>query len=38
MIASNGGKMTEDGKKYLDQLLAVSPDNYWLNLIKAKEK
>ena len=25
-------------KKYLDQLLAVSPDNYWLNLIKAKEK
>ena len=38
MIASNGGNLTEDGKEYLDQLLAVSPDNYWLNLIKAKEK
>lgn len=38
MIANNGGHLTEDGKKYLDQLLAVSPDNYWLNLIKTKEK
>lgn len=38
MIASNGGHLTEGGKKYLDQLLAVSPDNYWLNLIKTKEK
>lgn len=38
MISNNGGHLTEDGKKYLDQLLAVSPDNYWLNLIKTKEK
>lgn len=38
MIANNGGHLTEDGKKYLDQLLAVSPDNYWLNFIKTKEK
>lgn len=38
LISNNGGHLTEDGKKYLDQLLAVSPDNYWLNLIKTKEK
>lgn len=38
IISFNGGHLTEDGKKYLDQLLAVSPDNYWLNLIKTKEK
>ena len=37
-IAYNGGMLTEDDKVYLNQLLAVSPDNYWLNLIKAKEK
>jgi hypothetical protein len=38
LISNNGGHLTEDGKKYLDQLLAVSPNNYWLNLIKTKEK
>ena len=38
LISNNGGHLTEDGKKYLEQLLAVSPDNYWLNLIKTKEK
>lgn len=38
MISANGGHLSEESKKYLEQLLAVSPDNYWLNLIKTKEK
>ena len=37
-IASNGGKLDENGKKYLDQLLQINPNDYWLNFVKNKEK
>ncbi|MEE3415049.1 MAG: hypothetical protein VZR53_06730 [Prevotella sp.] len=37
-IASNGGKLDESGKTYLDQLLQLTPNNYWLNFVKNKEK
>lgn len=37
-ISSNGGKLNADGKKMLDEALLVSPNDYWLNFIKNKEK
>lgn len=37
-ISSNGGKLDEKGKDYLDQLLKLSPEDYWLNFLKSKEK
>ena len=37
-ISSNGGKLDSEGKKMLDEALLVSPNNYWLNFIKNKEK
>ena len=30
--------LKEEGKKMLDEALLVSPNNYWLNFIKNKEK
>lgn len=37
-ISKNGGKLDADGKKMLEEALLVSPDDYWLNFIKGKEK
>lgn len=36
-IESNDGVLGTYGKMKLEELLAVSPDNYWLNLLKSKE-
>jgi len=36
-IANNNGKLGPEGKKLIDDLLSVSPDNYWLRLLKNKE-
>lgn len=37
-VAKNGGKLDAEGKKLLEDALAIDPDNYWLNIIKNKEK
>lgn len=37
-ISKNGGKLDVEGKKLLDEALLVSPDDYWLKIIKSKEK
>ncbi len=37
-IASNGGKLDDSGKNYLDQLLQLNPNDYWLKFVKNKEK
>ena len=37
-ISKNGGKLDGDGKKLLEEGLLVSPEDYWLNFIKSKEK
>lgn len=37
-ISRNGGKLGEEDKQYLEQLLQLSPDDYWLNFVKNKEK
>lgn len=37
-ITANGGTLNEDGKKLLQELIELSPDNYWLNFIKNKEQ
>ena len=36
-ISSNGGKLNNEGKKMLKQLLKLAPNDYWLNFIKNKE-
>lgn len=36
-ISSNGGKLNEEGKNLLEQLLKMNPDDYWLNFMKEKE-
>ncbi|MBQ9213035.1 MAG: hypothetical protein IJ150_03750 [Bacteroidales bacterium] len=36
-VASNRGKLNEDGKKILKELLLLSPNNYWLNFLNTKE-
>lgn len=36
-ISANRGKLDEDSKKLLNELLLLSPDDYWLNFIKNKE-
>lgn len=38
LIGDNHGKLNAEGKELLDELLKVSPSNYWLNFIKNKEK
>lgn len=37
-ISANRGKLSPDGHKLLDELLELSPNDYWLNFIKNKEK
>ena len=37
-VSANNGKLNEDGKKLLDELLELSPDDYWLTFIKNKEQ
>ena len=36
-VATNGGKLDENGKKYLEQLLQLTPNDYWLKFVKNKE-
>lgn len=36
IISANNGKLDESGKILLDELLMLSPDDYWLNFIKKK--
>ena len=37
-VSANNGKLNEDGKKLLEELLELSPDDYWLKFIKNKEQ
>lgn len=37
-VSANNGKLNEDGKKLLDELLELSPDDYWLKFIKNKKQ
>ena len=37
-VSANNGKLNEDGKKLLDELIELSPDDYWLKFIKNKEQ
>lgn len=37
-VSANNGKLNEDGKKLLDELLELSPDDYWLKFIKNKDQ
>lgn len=37
-VSANNGKLNDDGKKLLDELLELSPDDYWLKFIKNKEQ
>ena len=37
-VSANSGKLNPDGRKLLDELLEFSPNDYWLNFIKNKEK
>lgn len=37
-VSANNGKLNEDGKKLLNELLELSPDDYWLKFIKNKEQ
>lgn len=36
-ISASGGKLDENSRELLEDLLAVSPDNYWLRFIKNKK-
>lgn len=35
-LSANNGKLDENGKKLLDDLLLLAPNDYWLNFIKKK--
>lgn len=37
-VSANRGNLNPDGRKLLDELLEFSPNDYWLNFIKNKEK
>lgn len=37
-VSSGNGKLKEEDKEYLDELIAISNDSYWLNVIKKKSK
>lgn len=37
-ISANDGKLDDNGRKLLDELLNLSPDDYWLKFIKNKEQ
>ena len=36
IISANNGKLDENGKQLLEDLLQLSPDDYWLNFVKKK--
>lgn len=36
ILSANGGKLNEEGKDLLNELLELSPEDYWLNFIKKK--
>ena len=36
ILSTNNGKLDENGKKLLNELLELSPNDYWLNFIKKK--
>lgn len=36
-ISNNNGKLGTEGKKRIEELLTISPDNYWLRLLKNKD-
>lgn len=36
-ISANSGKLDDNSKKLLNELLLLSPNDYWLNFIKSKE-
>lgn len=36
IISANKGQLNEDGRKVLNDMLELSPDDYWLNFIKKK--
>ena len=36
IISANKGKLDENGKQLLEDLLQLSPDDYWLNFVKKK--
>ena len=36
IISANKGQLNENGKKVLEDMLELSPDDYWLNFIKKK--
>ena len=36
VISANNGKLDESAKNLLNELLMLSPDDYWLNFIKKK--
>ena len=35
-ISANNGKLNKDGEQLLEDLLKLSPEDYWLNFIKKK--
>ncbi len=37
-IYTHQGRLSESGKRELDEMIKVIPDNYWLNFIKEKAK
>lgn len=37
-VSSGNGKLKKEDKEYLDELIAISNDPYWLNVIKKKSK
>lgn len=37
-ISKNGGKLKQEDKEYLNELMLVSEDKYWFNIIKKKSK
>lgn len=37
-VSATNGKLTKDDKEYLNELILVSEDTYWLNIIKKKSK
>ena len=36
-LSANNGNLDKSGRKLLDELLLLSPNDYWLNFIKKKE-
>ena len=37
-ISKNKGKLSQKDKEYLNELILISDDTYWLEIIKKKEK